>query len=207
MTHLSSIFRRAVPALTATALCAAALPMTGNAARTARTPSAGDAALNLRGLTIQARPRGSSLRAVDVRFTSGAEIRLTSASSARVYATYVGDLGSVRQYFGVLEIPAHKSSGTFRLRFRAMSGQYSRSVTATLTAGSKPALHLSGFPAGTTRFELNTAGAGKSATRTTKCTNKIARYHGTMSLTLRSGAKEPGHASGEVSCAKLPPAG
>jgi hypothetical protein len=206
MIKQSSISQRVAWSATAAALCAAALPVAGHAARAASTPSAGNAALGTTGLMVQARPRTSSLRAVDVRFTSGAEVQLTSAPSAREYATYVGDLGTARQYFGGLEIPAHTPSDSFRLRFKAISGQYSRSVTAMLTTGSQPALRLSGFPAGTTRFELNTAGAGKSATRTTKCTNKIARYHGTMSLTLRSGAKEPGDASGEVSCAKLPPA-
>lgn len=207
MTVSRSYRSRTTTALAVLSLGAATAPFAGFAEYAASSVAfGGDATLGGKGLIVQARPRTSTLKALDVRFTSGAEIRLSAAAKARRYATYTGDIGTAQQYFGTLEIPAHKASGTFRLWFRAVRGQRSKSVTATLTTGARPALHVSGFPTGTTRFALSTVGAGATATRTTSCSGKLARYHGTMTLRLRSGAKEAGRASGEVSCATLPPA-
>lgn len=169
-------------------------------------PFFGETTVGTTGMSVLAYGGSSGLRSIKINFTSGVEIGLEPAAHELVYATYSGAIGSDRGYFGKLMIPANKASGTFTLRYRPQPNGESLRIKATLGTGSKPSLTLSGFPAGTTKFELATRGAGTSATRATKCDGELAKYRGRMRLTLRSGATKRGQASGEFSCRKLPSA-
>jgi hypothetical protein len=161
-----------------------------------------------RGLTIDAETPESSLKRISVRFEKGAEIRLRRREKAYDYAAYwVGDTPDSRAFGGRLQVPAGKSSGRFKLRFRRLRNGFTQPapVTAMLRTGRKPSLVIRGLPADATGFHLATRGAGTRGTKATFCRDEFVRYRGTMRIVLASGARGRGDATSRYSCANLPP--
>lgn len=161
-----------------------------------------------RGLTVDAETPRSSLARISVRFLEGVEVRLRQREEPYTYANYyLGQSRDTVQFGGRLLVPAGKASGRIRLRFRPLRSGQTRPapVTAILRTGRSPSLVISGLPADATVFRLSTRGAGTQSTRATLCRRHSVIWTGKMRITLRSGARARGDASGGYSCRDLPP--
>jgi hypothetical protein len=161
------------------------------------------------GLLVRAETSTSSLRRITIRFDRGVAIRLKRRDTAYDFAHYYfGESRDSVQFGGRLQVPAGKATGRFALRFRSIDSDVTRpaKVTAVLRTGSTPSLVISGIPSSAKAFSLRSVGAGRRGTKATSCERHFVRYSGTMRITLRSGARKRGDATGGFTCRNLPPA-
>jgi hypothetical protein len=203
-----------VVAVGATSACAATAGATGERSSAAGRTS-GSALVGTspdeprRGLRVRAESSKSSLRRISIRFDRGVAIRLKRRDTAYDFAHYhLGESRDTVQFGGRLQVPPGKASGRFALRFRSIENDVTQpaKVRAVLRTGSRPSLVISGLPESASAFSLDGVGAGRRGTRATVCERSFVRYAGTMWITLRSGARTRGDATGGFTCSNLPPA-
>jgi hypothetical protein len=173
---------------------------TGALASTSNPKYSGWAIMNHKGFGSEAKARTSELSRVRIRFDTGVLVKITASRRSQLYAGYSLTVGG-ESAFGNLEISPGMSSGKFLLSAVGQPGQVFRGLTATLTTGKRPSLVVSGFPAGTTKMRVSTAGPGIAATRlVAPCKNKLQRNTGSMLITLASGANEKGLVDNGLFC-------
>jgi hypothetical protein len=196
--------RAGIPVLAALAVSTGVwgAPFTTVASASASKPKYSGFVVNRRlGYSGEAKARTSSLSRVRFRWDSGVAVAFGASTAARGYGAYELTVND-QTLAGFLKLPAGSGSGSIKLTSEAQpNGLPYAPLSVVVGTGAHPTVVVTGFPAGTTELQMSTGDAGTAGTRVTApCKNHIQRWHGSMLITLASGAHEDGLVDNGFSC-------